>query len=147
MSNIFDITVQVPESIADGVAEGDGLLEGVRHGSKKLPVLIVGGGRRSPDRSGRQTFGPQRLTSAYQTGPGPGQAMLPTGITRWFRSVSAIQILAVLKIIFNLFLGPPSPGGSRGRVRTAIFLRKLEVVSRFRPESGGGILFLFLFWP
>ncbi len=32
--------------------------------------------------------------------------------------------LAVLKMIFNFCLGPPSPGGSRGRVRTAIFLRR-----------------------
>ena len=34
------------------------------------------------------------------------------------------SILEVLKMIFNFVLGPPSPGGSRGRVRTAIFLKK-----------------------
>ncbi len=32
--------------------------------------------------------------------------------------------LQVLNMIFNFVLGPPSPGGSRGRVRTAIFLGK-----------------------
>ncbi len=34
------------------------------------------------------------------------------------------MILEVLKMILIFFLGPPSPGGSRGRVRSAIFLRK-----------------------
>ncbi len=33
-------------------------------------------------------------------------------------------ILEVLKISLILFLAPPSPGGSRGRVRTAIVLRE-----------------------
>jgi hypothetical protein len=53
-------------------------------------------------------------------------------------------VLAVLKMIFNLCLGPPSPGGSRGRVRTTIFLRESEVLGRFRPESGEQILFVIL---
>ncbi len=44
--------------------------------------------------------------------------------------------LEVLKMIFNLFLGPPSPGGSRGRVRSAIFLRKSLILGRLRPDSG-----------
>ncbi len=35
----------------------------------------------------------------------------------------AIEYLAVLKLIVDVVLGPPSPGESRGRVRTAIFLR------------------------
>jgi hypothetical protein len=32
--------------------------------------------------------------------------------------------LDVLKMIFNFGLGSPSPGGSRGRVRSATFLMK-----------------------
>ena len=36
-----------------------------------------------------------------------------------------------------LFLGPPSPEGSRGRARTAIVLRRSWVLGRFRPVSGG----------
>ncbi len=41
-----------------------------------------------------------------------------------FIGFRAILILDVLKMIFNFCLGPPSPGGSRGRVWTAMFLRK-----------------------
>ena len=46
------------------------------------------------------------------------------------RTVLKVYNLAVLKMIFNFVLGPPSPGGPRGRVRSAIFLRNSEV---FRP--------------
>ncbi len=39
-----------------------------------------------------------------------------------FTCVPHLQLfLDVLKKIFNFVLGPPSPGGSRGRVRTAVF--------------------------
>ncbi len=38
---------------------------------------------------------------------------------RLFAKLECI-ILAVLKMMFNLFLGPPSSGGSRGKVRTVI---------------------------
>jgi hypothetical protein len=48
----------------------------------------------------------------------------------------SIFILEVLKIIFIFCLGPLSPGGSRGRVRSTIFLRKSSVLGRFRFESG-----------
>ncbi len=38
-----------------------------------------------------------------------------------------IIIPAVLRNIFDFYLGSSSPGGSRGRVRTAIFLRTSRV--------------------
>ncbi len=44
-----------------------------------------------------------------------------------------IYTLAVLKTIFNLFLGSPFPGGSRGKVRAAGILRRSGVWS----DSGG----------
>ena len=50
--------------------------------------------------------------------------------------------LAVLKMIFNVVLGPPSPGGSRGRVRTATFLRKSEGFGPFPARIRGAIVFL-----
>ncbi len=48
-----------------------------------------------------------------------------------------LHYLAVLTKIFNFVFGPPSPGGSRGRVRIVIFLGKSKVLDRFRPESWG----------
>ena len=48
----------------------------------------------------------------------------------------SIFILELLKMIFYFFLGPLSPGGSRGRVRSAIFSRKSSVLGRLRLESG-----------
>ncbi len=47
----------------------------------------------------------------------------------------APSCLEVLKIVFIFVLGPLSPGGSRGRVRSVIFLRKSSVLGRFRLES------------
>ncbi len=35
-----------------------------------------------------------------------------------------------------LFLAPPPPAGTRGRIRTAIVLRRSMVLGRFRPGSG-----------
>ncbi len=43
-----------------------------------------------------------------------------------------------------MFLAPPSPGGSRGRVRIVISLRKELVLGRFRPGSGGKPAFVFI---
>ncbi len=62
-------------------------------------------------------------------GSGPG------GSEHWFFD-SINRVLVVLKTIFYLFLAP-SPGGSRGRVRTLIFRRESYVLGRFRPGSGG----------
>ncbi len=49
--------------------------------------------------------------------------------------------VAVLKTIFEFVLGPPPPGGARGRVRTVSFRRESWVWGRFRPGSGGQIYF------
>ncbi len=53
----------------------------------------------------------------------------------------------MLKTILDFILGPPSPGGSRGRVRTAIFLKKSGVLGRFRPGSEGKPTFYSYFGP
>ncbi len=45
---------------------------------------------------------------------------------------------AVFKDAFDFVLVPPSPGGSRGRVRTVVFLQKLG----FWAGSGGVVLIL-----
>ncbi len=44
---------------------------------------------------------------------------------------------AVLKMILNFVLGPPSPGRSRGKVRTAISLGKSKVRADYGPNTGG----------
>ncbi len=53
----------------------------------------------------------------------------------------------VLKNVLNFYLGPPSPGGSRGRVRTVISLGASGVLGRFRAGSGGLKYLLLAFWP
>ena len=45
--------------------------------------------------------------------------------------------LALQKTVFNLIVGPPSSGGSRGMVRIDISLTTSKVLDRFRPGSGG----------
>ncbi len=51
----------------------------------------------------------------------------------------------MLKKIFNCVLGPPSPGGSQGRVRSATLRRKSGFLGRFRPGSGGILSFNLYF--
>jgi hypothetical protein len=51
---------------------------------------------------------------------------------------AAIHYPAVFKDAFCFFLVPPSPGGSRGRVRTVVFLQ----TPVFWPGFGGVILIL-----
>ncbi len=48
-------------------------------------------------------------------------------------------------MIFSFVLGPPTPGGSRRRVRIAIFPRESLVLSRFRPGSWAKLIFYFNF--
>ena len=57
-----------------------------------------------------------------------------------FRGV--ILYLEVLKMIFHFVLGPPSPGGSRGRVRTVSLLRKLRVFGPISARIQGEIIFV-----
>ncbi len=52
--------------------------------------------------------------------------------------------LAVLENVFHLILGTPSPGGSRGRVRIVISLRRSKVLGQFRPGSGGNLFVILI---
>ncbi len=52
--------------------------------------------------------------------------------------------LAVLKAIFHFYLGPLSPGGSRGRVRTVPVLKQSEFWAGSGPEPGGPNISLIL---
>ncbi len=52
-------------------------------------------------------------------------------------NILLVHDLAVLQAIFNFVLGPPSPGGSRGRVRIVIILGEAWLLGRFRLGSGG----------
>ncbi len=50
----------------------------------------------------------------------------------------------VFKNVFYFCSCPPHPGGVRGRVQTVIVLRKSRALGRFRPASGGNLLFMFM---
>ncbi len=61
-----------------------------------------------------------------------------------FAKPTATLPLVVLKTILTLFLGPLSPGGSRGGSGLT-FSYSIEVLGRFRPGSGGSNICFFSF--
>ncbi len=61
--------------------------------------------------------------------------------------VAALKDLAVLTRVFNFVLGPPSPEGSRGRVRTVSFLRKSGGWADSGPDPGVNYIFDVCFGP
>jgi hypothetical protein len=69
-------------------------------------------------------------------GPAPGS----------YRAALCSNDLDVLKMIFNFVLAPPpSPGGSRGRVRTAIFSKDIVVFGPIPAGILGFLIFVFGF--
>ncbi len=51
------------------------------------------------------------------------------------------------KTIFNIVLGSPPPGGSRGRVLTVIFPKGIGCFGADSGPDPGGNIFEFQYWP
>ena len=55
-----------------------------------------------------------------------------------FGAVPALSLSQLyLRLVYRVLLGPHPPGGSLGRVPTAVFLRSRGCKGRFVPASGG----------
>ena len=121
-----DVAVEDERDPDDGSQDGDD--EADAKAVKRVFSCFCWGG----ERGGGGGEGKPSILGRFPAQPGPGRAWerpppgsrsICTDFQPGRPTLRPFHDLAVLKMILIFVLGSPPPGGSRGRVRTAIFLR------------------------